>query len=136
MAGPLKIKVQLLCGGEVAMGPGKADLLDAIAEHGSISAAARAMGMSYRRAWQLVDMMNRCWAEPIIETSPGSARGKGAQLTGFGADVLGRYRALLAKLECAGGDGDAAALSTMLRCEPLHSQADRTAEIEAPDQTD
>lgn len=123
---PLKIKVQLLCGGEVAMGPGKADLLDGIRAHRSISAAARAMGMSYRRAWQLVDLMNRCWAEPIVETSPGSARGSGARLTAFGTDVLQRYRALQSGLERMGGGSDGTALCAMLRGEPLRSQAERT----------
>ena len=56
----LKIKLQLYCGDEIAMGPGKADLLEAIERAGSISAASRAMGMSYRRTWLLVDAMNRC----------------------------------------------------------------------------
>ena len=56
---PLKIKVQIYSGDEIAMGPGKADLLDAIAREGSISAAGRALGMSYRRTWLLVDVMNR-----------------------------------------------------------------------------
>ena len=63
--GALKLKAQLFCGEEPAMGPGKADLLEAIARTGSISAAGRALGMSYRRAWLLVDAMNRCWAEPL-----------------------------------------------------------------------
>lgn len=90
----LKLKLQLFCGDEIAMGPGKADLLDAIAAHGSIAAAGRAMGMSYRRAWLLVDAMNRCWAEPLVLTAPGNARGGGARVSGFGAQVLAHYRAL------------------------------------------
>lgn len=65
----LKLKIQLYCDNEIAMGPGKADLLDAIAREGSISAAARAMDMSYRRAWLLVDTMNRCWREPLDRKS-------------------------------------------------------------------
>ncbi|MFY8195818.1 MAG: winged helix-turn-helix domain-containing protein, partial [Novosphingobium sp.] len=64
----VKVKIQFCCGDEIAMGPGKADLLEAIAREGSISAAARAMDMSYRRAWLLVDTMNRCWQEPLVET--------------------------------------------------------------------
>jgi len=91
---PLKLKIQLLCGDEIAMGPGKADLLDAIAAHGSISAAARAMDMSYRRAWLLVDAMNRCWSTPLVETSPGRAQGSGARLSDSGSRVLDRYRKL------------------------------------------
>ena len=74
----LKIRLQVYCGEEIAMGPGKADLLDAIAREGSISAAARAMDMSYRRAWMLVDTMNRCWAEPLVETGPGGPGRAGA----------------------------------------------------------
>ena len=65
MTGPLKIKLQLFCGDEIAMGPGKADLLEAIAREGSISGAGRALGMSYRRTWMLVDVMNRCWRQPL-----------------------------------------------------------------------
>jgi molybdate transport system regulatory protein len=91
---PLKLKIQLLCGDEIAMGPGKADLLDAIAAHGSISAAARAMDMSYRRAWLLVDAMNRCWNKPLVETSPGRAQGSGARLSDAGTRVLQHYRML------------------------------------------
>lgn len=67
---PLKLKLQILCGDAIAMGPGKADLLEAIAAEGSISGAGRKLGMSYRRAWQLVDLMNRCWSAPLVETSP------------------------------------------------------------------
>jgi molybdate transport repressor ModE-like protein len=82
----LKLKLQILCGDAIAMGPGKADLLDAISAEGSISGAGRRLGMSYRRAWQLVDLMNRCWSAPLVETSPGSARGGGARLTELGTD--------------------------------------------------
>jgi molybdate transport system regulatory protein len=92
--GVLRIKLQIYCGEEIAMGPGKADLLDAIQAAGSISAAGRAMGMSYRRAWQLVDVMNRCWAAPLVETRPGGAASGGAWLTTFGREVLAGYRAL------------------------------------------
>jgi molybdate transport system regulatory protein len=99
----LKIKLQVYCGDEIAMGPGKADLLDAIAQHGSISAAARALGMSYRRAWLLVDAMNRCWLTPLVETSPGASSG-GARLSSLGAEVLRHYRALQAAVDgaCSG----------------------------------
>ena len=66
------------------MGPGKADLLDAIRQTGSISASAKLMKMSYRRAWELVDVMNRCFDLPLVQTSPGGAHGGGAQLTELG----------------------------------------------------
>src|SRR5262249_34457982 len=90
----LKIKAQVLCGGDFAMGPGKADLMEAIERDGSISAAGRVLGMSYRRAWMLVDTMNRCWTEPLVETTPGGGETKGARLTNFGREVLGAYRSL------------------------------------------
>lgn len=90
----LKIKLQIYCGDEIAMGPGKADLLDAIVAEGSISGAARALGMSYRRAWLLVDAMNRCWCELLVETAPGRAVRGGARLTPLGEEVLRLYRSL------------------------------------------
>lgn len=79
------------------MGPGRADLLMAIERTGSISAAAREMEMSYRRAWLLVDAMNRCFQEPLVETATGGQGGGGAQVTGFGRMVLQRYREMEAK---------------------------------------
>ena len=95
----LKIKIQLYCGDEIAMGPGKADLLDAIAATGSISAAARHLGMSYRRAWLLVDVMNRCWRAPLVATAPGGFRHGGARLTPSGEEVLAFYRALTTRAD-------------------------------------
>ncbi|KEZ16978.1 LysR family transcriptional regulator [Sphingobium yanoikuyae] len=92
--GTLKLKIQILCGDEIAMGPGKADLLDAIALHGSISAAGRALGMSYRRSWLLVDTMNRCWNDRLVETVAGGGRDRGARVTEAGRAVLAAYRAL------------------------------------------
>lgn len=99
--GPLKLKAQLMCGAEIAMGPGKADLLEAIAREGSIAAAGRAMGMSYRRTWLLVDRMNRCWAERLVDTRAGGGRRSGARLTNEGHRVLDAYRTLEAALAAA-----------------------------------
>lgn len=90
-------KIRILIGAVVAIGPGKADLLEAIGRTGSISAAGREMGMSYRRAWLLVDVLNASFAKPLVSTATGGQRGGGAQLTGFGIDVLRRYRAIEAK---------------------------------------
>jgi molybdate transport system regulatory protein len=86
----LKLKLQLYCGDEIAMGPGKAALLQAIGRTGSISAAGRELGMSYRRAWLLVDTMNRCFAAPLVEAHSGS----GARVTGAGEAALADYLAL------------------------------------------
>lgn len=89
-----KPRLRILLGPEIAIGPGKADLLDAVARTGSISAAARAMDMSYRRAWLLVDTMNRSFRTPLVEKIKGGASGGGARVTEFGLDVLSRYRAM------------------------------------------
>lgn len=107
----LKISLRLFCGDEIAMGPGKADLLDAIREHGSISAAARALTMSYRRAWLLVDAMNRCWAEPLVATAPGVSHRGGALVTPFGERVLAHYRHLQARLDDSANCADRLALA-------------------------
>lgn len=119
---PLKIKVQLYCGTEIAMGPGKADLLDAIKAEGSISAAGRAMEMSYRRAWQLVDTMNRCWKQPLVATTPGSAHRGGARLTEFGETVLAQYRSLQDRLGASATGPALDALTQAIRDRPKASQ--------------
>jgi len=116
--GPLKLKAQIYCGEEAAMGPGKAALLEAIEREGSISAAGRALGMSYRRTWLLVDSMNRCWAEKLVDTTPGGGRDKGARVTGCGKQVLAAYRMLERDLLNA-ADADLGTLSTLLRDAPL-----------------
>jgi molybdate transport system regulatory protein len=88
----LDTKTCLWRGDEPAIGSGKADLLDAIIATGSISAAGRAMNMSYRRAWLLVDTMNRCFREPLVKTSAGGEHGGGAAVTGAGLAVLAEFR--------------------------------------------
>ncbi|MGB7541194.1 MAG: LysR family transcriptional regulator [Burkholderiales bacterium] len=94
MTAPLIPKIRILIGAVVAIGPGKADLLQAIARTGSISAAAREMGMSYRRAWLLVDALNAAFKRPLVETATGGRRGGGARVTELGEEVLRRYRAM------------------------------------------
>ncbi len=116
--GALKLKAQLYCGDEPAIGPGKADLLEAIARDGSISAAGRALGMSYRRTWLLVDSMNRCWRDRLVDTTAGGGKARGARLTDTGRTVLAAYRALEAKLAEAAGE-TLGGLDAMLRTEPL-----------------
>ncbi|CDO36972.1 MULTISPECIES: winged helix-turn-helix domain-containing protein [Novosphingobium] len=120
----LKLHARLYCGDEIAMGPGKADLLEAIGREGSISAAARAMGMSYRRAWLLVDAMNRCWAEPLVETVAGGSHERGARLSALGEQALLRYRALQDLLAKAEASEEYAFLKDGLRREPLPSQSE------------
>jgi molybdate transport system regulatory protein len=123
MVGPLKLKAQLLCGDELAMGPGKADLLEAIRDTGSISAAGRKLGMSYRRTWLLVDTMNRCWARPLVEATPGGGQGRGTRLTETGLEILAAYRALEAAIAEA-SEAPLKALEERLLNAPKASQHD------------
>lgn len=109
----LDLKIRLHNGPDIALGPGKADLLEAIVQHGSISGAARAMGMSYRRAWLLVETMNRSFRQPLVSTQPGGKHGGGTQLTATGEQVLQRYRALRA-CALAAIEQECAALAELL----------------------
>jgi molybdate transport system regulatory protein len=88
----LTIRIDLSSHG--AIGPGKIRLLELVGESGSISAAGRAMNMSYRRAWMLIDGLNRCFRVPVVETQSGGTRGGGAVLTELGHDVIAHYRAI------------------------------------------
>ena len=83
------------------IGPGKAELVERIAASGSISAAAREMGMSYRRAWQLVESLNAAFREPVVTTAIGGRRGGGARVTAFGKQVVREYRRLEDKASTA-----------------------------------
>ena len=84
-----------------AIGPGKAELIERIDATGSITAAARAMGMSYRRAWQLVEALNDEFREPVVATAVGGRRGGGAQVTPFGREVAAAFRAMEEKASSA-----------------------------------
>ena len=99
--GTLRPQIRIMFRKAIAMGPGKADLLQAIGEAGSISAAARRMKMSYRRAWLLVDTMNQCFDGPLVETATGGNHGGGARITELGQEVLRRYREMDAKASAA-----------------------------------
>lgn len=88
----------------LTFGRGKADLLDQIASEGSISAAGRKMGMSYRRAWSLVEEMNAAFAQPLVESVRGGPGGGGAQLTETGRAVLESYRAVVQAINADQGD--------------------------------
>lgn len=90
----LQPRIRVLFGEATALGPGRADLLETIAASGSISGAAREMGMSYRRAWNLVDAMNKEFRSSLVETVAGGPRGGGAVVTALGLEVVARYRAI------------------------------------------
>jgi molybdate transport system regulatory protein len=96
------------------VGPGKVRLLEAIQETGSISAAARAMDRSYRRAWLLIDGLNALFDTPVVSTTLGGRGGGTASLTPFGIEIVKRYRAMHAAAERAIAS-DAAALARHVR---------------------
>ena len=87
-----KLSIRIDLSDHGAIGPGKIRLLELVGESGSISAAGRAMNMSYRRAWMLLDSLNRCFRTPVIATQPGGRRGGGAVLTALGHDLIAHYR--------------------------------------------
>ena len=96
-----------------AIGPGKVKLLELIDDLGSIAAAGRRMGMSYRRAWLLIDNLNRCFREPVVASHVGGPHGGGASLTEFGHAVVRHYRAVENAAQAAGAT-DIEALSAAL----------------------
>jgi molybdate transport system regulatory protein len=108
-----RLRLHVHLGEEHSLGPGKVQVLEAVREHGSISAAARALGMAYRHAWELVDDLNRAFREPVITTAAGGPEGGGARLTSFGEDLVRRFRAMEAATRAA-LDRDLAALDAAL----------------------
>jgi molybdate transport system regulatory protein len=105
----LGLHLRVVLGEQTAMGPGKAELLEGIAATGSIAAAGRRMGMSYKRAWGLVEAMNAMFAAPLVDAAKGGAGGGGAALTPLGAEMLAAYR----RLEAAAAAGGAEALAAL-----------------------
>jgi molybdate transport system regulatory protein len=101
----IQFRLRIRQGDLVVIGPGKIALLEAIGATGSISAAARALGMSYRRAWMLVDEMNRGLIGPVVDTAAGGIQGGGAVLTGLAQEIIERYRSVEAEAaQAAAGD--------------------------------
>jgi len=111
------VRLRLVFEPDAALGPGKADLLEGIAATGSIAAAGRRMGMSYKRAWMLVEQLNAMFAAPLVESSRGGASGGGARLTEGGEAVLDLYRTMEAKAREAGAQ-EIAGLRALLREAP------------------
>ncbi len=91
---PARLRIRLVLAPGVMIGPGKADLLEGIRDTGSIAAAGRRMGMSYKRAWMLVGALNGFFATPLVESSRGGRNHGGAHLTETGERVLAHFRAL------------------------------------------
>lgn len=99
--GPLRVKVQLFSDEGHALGPGKADLLEAIGREGSISAAGRALGIDYRKCWKLVDRMNSAFSGPLVLTRKNGGPAQGARLTDLGREVAAAFRSLEGEVRAA-----------------------------------
>ena len=110
--GAPRLWIKIYFGSRGQIGPGKIQLLQGIAEHRSIAAAARAMKMSYRRAWLLTDQMNKTFGAPVVETHTGGNTRGGAKLTPLGEEIVARYLELMATAQArsAGKLGELAAL--------------------------
>jgi molybdate transport system regulatory protein len=89
-------RLRIILGDDIALGPGKADLMEGIRTTGSIAAAGRRMGMSYKQAWMLVETMNACFVKPLVVAAKGGKAGGGARLTPLGEKVLARFRRMQA----------------------------------------
>lgn len=109
-----RFRLRIGRGDDIVIGPGKVDLLEAIAATGSIAAAARTLGMSYRRAWLLVADMNRGLRAPVIEAKTGGVSGGGAHLTATAHDIIRRYRHIEQLAQRAAAD-ELAALVRLLQ---------------------
>lgn len=109
-----RLRIRVVFDGGVMLGPGKIDLLERVRDTGSISAAGRAMAMSYKRAWSLVDEMNSAFSEPLVDTSRGGASGGGARVTPVGAAVIAHYRKF-EDITAEAGAARLAAIEALLR---------------------
>ncbi len=89
-----QLSIRIDFGPDLRIGPGKIALLEQVAALGSISAAGRAMEMSYRRAWELIDDLNTIFGKPVVSSKSGGKKGGGATLTPFGLSLISRYRAM------------------------------------------
>lgn len=113
MTDDTRLRLRILFGSNAMLGPGKAELLEHIRDTGSITAAGASMGMSYKRAWGLVETLNATFREPVVITARGGAKGGGATLTETGLAVLMHYRRIEDRLR-HGSEADLAALRALL----------------------
>ena len=128
--GDVRLTVRVDFGADRALGPGKIRLLEAIGKTGSISRAGRALGMSYRRAWLLIDDMNRSFRAPVVATQPGGVKGGGAALTPFGIELIEMYRAVESQASVA-AKPHLQALKSSLRRRFVRPQKPRKTSIRA-----
>jgi len=120
---PPRLRLRIYFEADFMLGPGKAELLERIRDTGSISAAGRQMDMSYKRAWMLVEEMNKAFTLPVVSSARGGSGGGGAHLTEAGEEVLRRYRAAEAALRAATVE-DVSALQAMLRSSAVSDVSD------------
>ena len=112
-----RLKLTIVLDSGARIGPGKLALLESVRETGSIAAASRAMGMDYKRAWLLIDSLNRAFDTPAVERVTGGPKGGSATLTAFGEELLARYTGLQATAMARAG-ADLAALESRALPEP------------------
>ncbi|SAL13808.1 ModE family transcriptional regulator [Caballeronia terrestris] len=110
----VRFRMRIKSGDTVALGPGKVDLLEAVQKHGSISAAARSLGMSYRRAWLLIDELNRSLKSPATISEQGGQSGGGCALTPVGENIVRLYREVESEAQAACA-AQIAALTKLIR---------------------
>lgn len=96
-----RVRLHIHLDGNHTLGPGKVQLLEGVRDHGSISAAARAMEMAYRHAWEMIDDLNQGFRRAVVETASGGRAGGGARLTEFGEELVRRFRAMEVSTERA-----------------------------------
>lgn len=101
---PPRLRLRIRFGGDDFIGPGKVELLERIAATGSIAAASREMGLSYKRAWSMIETLNAMFDQPLVDSARGGPGKGGAVLTERGRDVLGAYQAIVAVTLEQGGD--------------------------------
>jgi molybdate transport system regulatory protein len=111
----VQFRLRISKGEDIAVGPGKVALLEQIGATGSITGAAKALGMSYRRAWLLVDSMNHTFRKPVVETLTGGSHGGGTAVTAIGEEVIRRYRRTESLARKAGAAEIAALLKLLSR---------------------
>jgi molybdate transport system regulatory protein len=109
-----ELSIRIDFGPDLRVGPGKIQLLEQIAALGSISAGGRAMDMSYRRAWELIEELNGIFGQPVVESRSGGKKGGGATLTPLGLSLISRYRAM-ERAAAAATETHLAALSEEIR---------------------
>lgn len=109
-----RFRLRLSVGERVAIGPGKVELLEAIRDRGSLSSAAAALGISYRRAWTMLDELSSALKRPAVETATGGTQGGGTRLTPTGTDIIERYRRI-ERVAAQACDADLKALARLLQ---------------------